>query len=92
MAAWVERMAEHGQGILLVPARVETQAFSIVWRRADLILFVAGRMTFCRSDGEPYGRAGFPSALAAFGAEAVTRLLESGIAGHFVEQDRVFGA
>lgn len=42
---WLRRLAIHGNGIALIFARTETEAFfSQVWERADAILFLRGRL------------------------------------------------
>lgn len=67
--AWVEKLADHGNGIALIPARTETEAFyRLVWRRADGICFVKGRPHFHRADGSraPFN-SGAPIALVAYG-------------------------
>ena len=44
---WLNRMAQHGNGIALVPARTETAMFyACVWGVADAVLFIKGRPTF----------------------------------------------
>lgn len=73
---WLRRLADHGNGIALIFARTETQAFfSTVWARADAVLFLRGRLTFCRVDGSPGpGNSGAPSVLVAYGSTAIMRL------------------
>lgn len=45
--AWAERMAAHGNGILLLPARTETKTwYRHVWPVAAAVLFVRGRPHF----------------------------------------------
>lgn len=47
-AAWLVKMAVHGNGIALVPARTETAMFyRSVWGVADGVLFLRGRPHFC---------------------------------------------
>lgn len=68
-AAWAKKLAEHGNGVLLTFARVETAWWQDwVWPFAASIWFPRGRLNFCRPDGTP-GRAnsGAPSAFAAYG-------------------------
>lgn len=68
---WLKRLADHGNGIALVFARTETAMFAEqVWPRASGILFLTGRVTFCRPDGRPARKnAGAPSCLVAYGME-----------------------
>lgn len=49
---WMKKMAEHGNGILLIPAATETKAFfNYVWSKADAICFVKGRPHFHYENG-----------------------------------------
>lgn len=82
---WIKRLAEHGDGIALVPARTEVESWfwPYVWNAADAVLFLKGRIYFHRPDGTTNGNAGHGSVLAAYGAENVSMLCESKIAGRF---------
>jgi len=82
---WVERLSLHGDGIALLHARTETAWFRPLWARADAILFLDRRLTFCRPDGtENIANSGAPPVLAAFGARNYTALKNSKIAGNLV--------
>lgn len=83
---WLQRLAEHGNGIALVFARTDTEMFQEqVFARADGILFLAGRLTFVTPSGKPaYFNAGGPSCLAAYGAENYAALDRAGIPGRLV--------
>jgi hypothetical protein len=73
---WVEKLADHGNGIALLPARTETEAFyRLVWDRADAICFVRGRPHFHKPDGSraPFN-SGAPIALIAYGHDNVLTL------------------
>lgn len=86
--AWLARLADHGNGIALVPARTETRWFvATVWQRADAVLFLHGRPHFHHPDGTR-GRAnsGSPICLIAYGRTAVDRLFRSGLAGSLVSE------
>lgn len=84
---WVQRLADHGNGVALVFARTDTRFWhDVVVKRAEAILFLDGRLTFCRPDGRPASaNSGGPSALIAFGRDNVRVLRESGLHGHFVK-------
>lgn len=73
---WVEKLADHGNGIALIPARTETREFyQLVWDRADAVCFVKGRPHFHRADGtRAKFNSGAPIALIAYGSENVTAL------------------
>lgn len=83
---WMHRMADHGRGTLLIFARTETEAFhEFVWRRADALLFLRGRLHFHRPDGvRAAANAGAPSVLCAYGGEDAQRLAECDIDGRIV--------
>ena len=80
---WIERLAAHGHGIGLTPARTETRWFvRSIWGRADAILFLHGRPHFHRATGErAAANSGAPICLAAYGPLGVERLRSSGLAG-----------
>jgi hypothetical protein len=85
-ATWLRRLADHGHGIGLTPARTETRWFvSQVWQHADAVLFLHGRPHFHHADGTR-GRAnsGAPICLIAYGDLAVQRLLTCGLPGSLV--------
>ena len=84
--AWLERMAEHGNGIALVPARTETRWFvENVWKAADGVLFLHGRPHFHHPDGtRGKANSGAPICLIAYGSEAWYSLANCGLAGSFV--------
>lgn len=83
---WLARLSEHGNGIALIFARTETDMFfRYVWGKADALLFIRGRLFFCRPNGErATGNAGAPSVLVAYGAANAEILAKCGIAGKYV--------
>jgi len=85
-AAWLERLAKHGDGIALVFARTETTMFQrFVWPCADALLFMAKRPHFHHPDGtRARGNSGGPMVLIAYGAHNVAALRRSGIPGALV--------
>jgi len=49
---WMQKMAEHGNGIMLIPAATETNAFyRWVWLKATAICFLRGRPHFYYPSG-----------------------------------------
>lgn len=85
IAAWADAMARHGDGILLIFSRTETDAWLGIWGAASAILFPHGRIAFLRPDGTRGVRGGTaPSALVAYGQENVSALRGAGIAGALV--------
>ena len=85
LKTWIARLAEHGNGIALVPARTEVESWfwPFVWESASALLFLRGRLYFHRPDGTTAGNAGHGSVLAAYGGRNVSALERSGIAGRF---------
>ena len=84
-ARWLDRLAQHGNGIALIFARTETRMFfDHVWRRADAVLFIEGRLHFHHVDGRrAAANSGAPSCLVAYGVENALRLKDCGL-GAFV--------
>lgn len=89
---WVERLADHGNGIALLFARTDTEWFTdTVWSRSSGLLFLRGRIRFHCVNGEQIKRArpggagaGAPSVLVAFGWQNGVALERSGLAGVLV--------
>lgn len=75
------RMAEHGDGVLLVFARTDNADFQEMARRADAVLLLRKRIRFVRPDGTRGRAAGCGSALFAFGKDNVRALEECGLEG-----------
>ena len=49
---WMKKMAEHNNGIMLIPAACETDAFyKYVWNKASGVMFLKGRPHFHYADG-----------------------------------------
>jgi hypothetical protein len=66
---WMARCKDHGNAVVLVPARTETKAWTEhVWAGAAAVCFVRGRPHFHRIDGSraPFN-SGAPIALIAYG-------------------------
>lgn len=82
---FLKRMAAHGNGIALIFARTETRAFQEwCWKKADAMLFIAGRIKFHLPGGSAAGPAGAPSVLVAYGSQNAAALHQSGIEGYYV--------
>lgn len=83
---WLNKLADHGNGIALVFARTETRMFfDHVWNKADALLFIEGRLFFHRVNGEAAkANAGAPSVLVAYGSQNVETLKCCGIKGKFI--------
>jgi hypothetical protein len=74
---WIERMALHGNGIMLAPARTETRWFRVAWQSATAILFPYKRFRYERPDGTAGENPTFPDALIAFGRDNAKSLSQS---------------
>jgi hypothetical protein len=86
LGRWLARLAEHGNGIALVFARTETDAFhKYGWLRADAMLFLWGRLNFYDVTGKRADKnAGGPSVLIAYGAANAATIQHCRIPGAFV--------
>jgi hypothetical protein len=77
----MRKMAEHGNGIALIPARTETVMFyESVWNKAQAVLFIEGRPHFHYPDGvrAPFN-SGAPICLIAYGDSNTGVLERSGL-------------
>jgi len=83
---WLNKLANHGNGIALIFARTETKMFfEQVWNKADAVLFLKGRLFFHHIDGsKSEHNAGAPSVLIAYGSGNAETLNSCDIEGHFV--------
>lgn len=91
---WLGRMAAHGDGIALVPARTEVEAWfwPFVWEAAHAVLFRRGRIHFrlphdakTLPSGAKPGNAGHGSVFVAYGMRNVAALRTSGIPGRLFQ-------
>jgi hypothetical protein len=73
LALFAHRMAEHGDGVMIMPARTETRMWQATAPRASAVTFVRDRLRFIRSDGFR-GRAGYATILMAFGQDCADAL------------------
>ena len=78
---WLRRLAAHGNGIALIPARTETAMFyETIWPLADAILFIKGRPHFHFVDGRRASfNSGAPICLVAYGDKNAEILRASGL-------------
>lgn len=72
--AFVKRMIDHGDGLLLLPSRTETAIYQRALDAATAICFLRERLHFVRDDGFQ-ARASFGSTLFAFGGWAADVLV-----------------
>ena len=85
-AKWLNKLAEHGQGIALIFARTETRMFfKEVWPKASAILFLEGRLYFHHVCGtRAKSNSGAPSVLIAYGEKDAEILKNCGLAGKLI--------
>ena len=78
---WLEKLANHGNGIALIFARTETEMFhNFVWEKANAIFFFKGRLFFYDIMGQKAkNNAGGPSVLIAYGDNNVKSIEQSNI-------------
>jgi len=83
--AWLDKLADHGNGIALIFARTETVGFvAKVWKRATAVMFLHKRLHFHFPDGtRSKPNSGAPSVLIAYGLLAAETLRLSGLNGTF---------
>lgn len=83
---WLCKLADHGNGIALIFARTETDMFfKQVWKRADALLFIRGRLYFHHVDGTAaLANAGAPSVLIAYGRNNTDSLKQNSHIGQLV--------
>lgn len=87
--SFIDRLIAHEDGMLLIPARTETRVFQRAAEAAHEVVFLRERLHFIREDGFR-GRAGFASALFAFGGECMWALRQArlGVGGSlYIEDD-----
>lgn len=75
---FIERMLEHGDGLMLLPSRTETAIYQRSLASAEAVCFLRDRLHFIRSDGFQ-ARAPFGSTLFAFGDWAADVLVSAGL-------------
>lgn len=91
---WLDKLASHpGGGVALIFARTETIGFfASVWRKAQVLLFIEGRLFFHHVDGsKASANSGAPSVLVGYGQAGADRLrqahAEGRVQGALVEND-----
>ncbi|SRR5258708_33048557 len=77
---WIERMSLHGNGIALLPGRIETGWFhDFVWQKAHAVFIFRHRVNFCNMEGNVITGCDFPTILAAYGAQNAQTLGRAGL-------------
>lgn len=88
---WMERFAQHGNGICLVFSRTDTAWFQDVMKKADATLLVRGRIEFVPGHENKHkkSRCGAGTALFAFGFASEQALAKLSDRGIFIRATRV---
>ena len=83
---WLNKLADHGNGVALIFARTETIGFhEEIWNKADAIFFFKGRLKFYHVTGEQCDNtANAPSCLVIYGLNNIEAVLKSGLKGKLV--------
>lgn len=77
---WVQKLAEHGDGIALVFSRTDVAWWHAAVPSATAVCFIRGRLTFIAGAGQSApGNSGGPSALIAYGTECADAIERSGL-------------
>ena len=85
MWQFVEKLAEHGNGIALLFNRCDSNKFQdIIFKKATGMMFLRNRIKFFRPDGTRGNSPGCGSILIAFGEENAEILRTCDIAGKYV--------
>ena len=89
---WMKRMSEHHNGILLIPANLETDVFQkYVWGESDGMCFLNTRPHFYYVTGrQAKANSGCTIVLVAYGKANFEILLNSGL-GHCVREIKLKG-
>ena len=83
---FVNRMAEHNNGIALLFNRCDSKMFiDVILEKATAIKFLKGRIKFYKKDGTRGGSPGCGSILIAFGEDNAYTLEKNSLPGKFIE-------
>lgn len=86
---FIQKLAGHGNGIALLFNRCDCKLFQdVIFKKADGILFLKGRVKFFTPDGNQNGTPGCGSVLIAFGQDNAAILEQSGINGKYFKINR----
>ena len=78
---WLQRLAEHGDGIALVPNRTGSEWWQDYAQWADAMLFVRGKIKFLKPGGCEGMSPGYGNVLMAFGPQMAGALKSSAVRG-----------
>lgn len=81
---WLRKLAEHGDGIAIVPNRTGSDWWQDAANHAMAFLFIRGKVKFIRPDGSEGKSPGYGNVLMSFGDEMTKALEDAKICGLFV--------
>lgn len=82
---WLEKLADHGNGIALIFARTETKGFhKQIWQKANAVFFFEGRLKFYLVDGTQGKYPNAASCLIAYGYKNVDAIKKSKLKGKLI--------
>lgn len=81
LVPWLDKFFAHGNGIALTPDRTSAPWWQDAARKADAVLFVAGKVKFIRPDGSVGKSPGTGTTLFASGCRAIEALQRAREAG-----------
>lgn len=85
---FINKMAQHGDGIVLLPNRVDSKMFQeVIFKKATAMMFLRSRIRFYRPDGTRGDAPNHGSVLIAFGEKNAEVLKSCGFVGKFVRLD-----
>lgn len=85
---FIDKMAEHGNGIALLYNRCDSSMFQkVIFKTATAMKFLKHRIRFFRPDGSRGGNPGCGSILVAFGEDNARIIKDCGIEGKYVRLD-----
>ncbi len=87
---FIRKLADHGNGVALIFARVDTKLWhEVIFKKATAIFIFKGRIKFVDTEGGAKNPAGAPSALIAFGEENAKALYNTTFRGEFIKTDHM---
>ena len=78
-APWIEKLADHGNGVALLPNDSATKWWHQHVTRGDAWCFINGRIRFLRQSQDEPTSARFPSLLVAYGLECAAAVKRCGL-------------
>ena len=83
---WIDKLADHGNGIALIFARTETIGFhQHIWAKANGIFFFKGRLAFADINGLTGDVANAPSCLVSYSEDDNEIIKKAQFNGKFIE-------